>query len=246
MAVELIIGPPNSGRTGAILSRFRAAIARDPVLVVPTLDDAERFEEELTSGGEAVLGATVCTFDRLFALVADATGAASDPAITRVQRRRLAREAVARTTGLRLLAASARRPGFPDALEELITDLQSARIDAETLTARAAEAGEFEREIASLYASYCRIRDELGLADPHTLAAEAVASLRARPDSWGARPVLLYGFDDLTPEQLELVRELASAAPVTVALPWEDREILTAARGELFAELRELRRRERD
>jgi ATP-dependent helicase/DNAse subunit B len=240
MPVELIIGPPNSGRTGAILDGFRAAIARDPVLVVPTLDDAERFEEELTSGGEAVIGATVCTFDRLFGLVANATGATTRPALTQVQRRRLAREAVRRTKGLRVLAASSRRAGFAEALEELITDLQSARVDATTLRDRAQEAGDLEREIASLYSSYCDVRDGLGLADGHTLAGEAIAGLRARPDAWRARPVFLYGFDDLTFEQLELVREIARAAPVSVALPWEDREVLTAARGELFAELRDL------
>jgi ATP-dependent helicase/DNAse subunit B len=240
VAVELIIGPPNSGRTGAILEGFRAAISRDPVLVVPTLDDAERFEQELTSGDTAVLGATVCTFDRLFGLVGSATGAAARPALTEVQRRRLAREAVARADGLRLLAASSRRSGFTAALEDLITDLQAARVDPETLRERAVEAGDYEREIAALYASYCAVRDELGLADAHTLAGEALAALRSRPDSWRGRPVFLYGFDDLTVEQLELVRELAGAAPVSVALPWEDREVLTSARGELFAELREL------
>src|SRR5262249_9452811 len=61
------------------------------------------------------------------------------------------------------------------------------------------------------------------------------------PDSWAARPVLLYGFDDLTKEQLELVLELARSSPVTVALPWEDRDALTAARGALFAQLRDVR-----
>ena len=240
MAVELIIGPPNSGRTGAILDGFRAAIARDPVLVVPTLDDAERFEQELTRGDTAVLGATVCTFDRLFGLVAAATGGSARPALTKVQRRRLAREAASRTDGLRLLAASARRAGFASALEELLSELQSAGIDPETLRERAAEAGAYEGEIAALYASYTALRDELGLADSHSLAAGAIAALRTQPDAWQARPVFLYGFDDLTAEQLELVRGLAATASVSVALPWEDREVLTAARGELFAELREL------
>jgi ATP-dependent helicase/DNAse subunit B len=240
VAVELIIGPPNSGRTGAILDGFRAAIARDPVLVVPTLDDAERFERELTRDGTAVLGATVCTFDRLFGLVASATGGSARPALTKTQRRLLARAAISRTDGLRLLAASARRAGFASALEELLSDLQSARVDPDTLRERAAAAGAYEGEIAALYASYAALRDELGLADTHSLAASAIASLRAQPDAWEARPVFFYGFDDLTVEQLELLGALAAAARVSVALPWEDRKVLTAARGQLFAELREL------
>jgi ATP-dependent helicase/DNAse subunit B len=239
MPLNLIVGPPNSGRTGAVLDEFRDAAASDPVLVVPTVDDVERFEEELTAGGEAVIGATVGTFDQLFALVARATDAAAGPSLSRTQRRRLAREAVSRAE-LRLLSASSRRPGFPAALEELISELEAALVDPETLRERAATAGPYEVEIAALYAAYREIRDELGRHDEHSLAAAATAALRAQPDAWGGRPVLLYGFDDLTLEQLELVHELVPATAVTVALPWEDREVLTQARGALFAELRDI------
>jgi ATP-dependent helicase/DNAse subunit B len=239
MALKLIVGPPNSGRTGATLDGFRASATRDPVLVVPTVDDVERFEEELTRGGEAVIGATVGTFDQLFALVARATDAPAGPAITRVQRLRLAREAASRA-GLRILSTSARRPGFPSALEELVSELQAALVDPVALRKQAAGAGAYELEIASLYEAYLRARDGLGLRDDHSLAAAATAALRAAPDAWGARPVFLYGFDDLTLEQLEMVRELAASTEVTVALPWEDREPLTLARGALFAQLRDI------
>jgi ATP-dependent helicase/DNAse subunit B len=238
MGMTLIIGPPNSGRTGAVLDAFRAVAAQDPVLVVPTVDDVERFEGELTGGGDAVIGASVGTFDRLFALVMRAVDAPAGAPLTRTQRRRLAREAIARTR-LKLLAASASRPGFPAALEELISELQAALVDPATLAERAREAGPYEVEIADLYDAYVEVRKELGREDVHSLAAAAISGLRGNPDAWASRPVLLYGFDDLTAEQLELVRELARAAPVTVALPWEDREVLTQARGALFAELRD-------
>jgi ATP-dependent helicase/DNAse subunit B len=240
MGVRLIVGPPNSGRTGRTLDAFRAAAARDPVLVAPTVDDVERFEQELTREGGVVIGATVGTFDQLFGLVARATDAPVGPAVSRTQRMRLAREAASRAD-LKLLAASSRRPGFATALEELVSELQAALVDPVDLRERAAEAGPYELEIASLYESYLRVRDELGLQDDHSLAAAATAALRERRDAWGARPVSLYGFDDLTQEQLELVRELAASTEVTVALPWEDRESLTLARGALFAELRDLR-----
>jgi ATP-dependent helicase/nuclease subunit B len=239
MSLKLIVGPPNSGRTGAVLDAFRSLAARNPVLVVPTVDDVERFEGELTRDGEAVIGASVGTFDQLFRLVARAVDAPAGPPLSRTQRRRLAREAVERSK-LQLLAASSVRPGFAAALEELIADLQAALVDPATLRARAKDAGPYEAEIAALYDAYVVVRDELARQDSHSLAASTIAGLRANPDSWESRPVLLYGFDDLTFEQLELVRELARAAPVTVALPWEDREVLTHARGALFAELRDI------
>lgn len=239
MSLSVIAGPPNSGRTGAILDGFRAAVNRDPVLVVPTADDVERFEQELTSEGRALLGATVCTIDRLFSIVARALEVPARPTLTAVQRRRLASEAVTRAE-LRLLHASARQPGFPTALEELISELQAAGIDPPTLAARASEAGPYEQELASLYRCFCEARDELGREDAHSLAAAVTAALRSQPDAWGARPVFLYGFDDLTAEQLDLVRELWRACEVTVALPYEDRAVLTEARGALFAQLRDV------
>src|SRR5690349_13762449 len=223
MPLKLIAGPPNSGRTGAVLAAFRAVSARDPVLVVPTVDDVERFEEELTRDGDAITGASVGTFKQLFGLVARATDAPGGTPLSRVQRRRLAREAIAGAE-LRLLAASARRPGFPAALEELASELQAALIDPATLAERAEDAGPYEQEIAALHAAFLEARDRLGRQDEHSLAAAATAGLRSRPDAWGARPVFLYGFDDLTREQLELVHELASTSPVTVALPWQDSE----------------------
>jgi ATP-dependent helicase/nuclease subunit B len=239
MALKLIVGPPNSGRTGAVLDGFRAMSGNDPVLVVPTVDDVERFEEELTRDGDAVIGATVGTFDELFALVARSTDAQAGPAISRTQRMRLAREAGSRAE-VRILAASSRRPGFPAALEELVSELQAALVDPVAMREQAAAAGPYELEVASLYESYLRVRDELGLADDHSRAGAATSALRARPEAWESRPVFLYGFDDLTVEQLELVRELAAHTQVTAALPWEDRESLTLARGALFAQLRDI------
>ena len=238
MGVKLIVGPPNSGRTGKTLAAFKSAAPRDPVLVVPTVDDVERFEEELTRDGQVVIGAAVGTFDQLFGLVARATDAPAGPAVSRTQRLRLTREATERAE-LRILAASSRRPGFPAALDELVSELQAALVDPVSLQERAAEAGTYELEIATLYESYLTLRDELALHDDHSLAAAATSALRRRPEVWGRRPVFLYGFDDLTIEQLELVRELSMSTDVTVALPWEDRESLTEARGALFAELRD-------
>ena len=123
-----------------------------------------------TRDGEVVIGATVGTFDQLFAMVARATDAPAGPAVSRTQRLRLARETAARAE-LGILATSSRRPGFPAALDELVSELQAALVDPVSLRERAAEAGSYELEIATLYESYLALRDELGLHDDHSLAA---------------------------------------------------------------------------
>ena len=84
----------------------------------------------------------------------------------------------------------------------------------------------------------CAGRDAAGRDDAHSSLRKVAISLRERPQAWGSRPVLLYGFDDLTEEQLELVAALTGACQVTVAVNYEDREAL-APRAALLARLRD-------
>ena len=55
MPLSLIVGPPNSGRAGEAQARFLAGLAEDPLLVVPTADDAARFERELCGEGKSLI-----------------------------------------------------------------------------------------------------------------------------------------------------------------------------------------------
>ena len=238
MPLNLIAGPPNSGRTGAVLDAFRASLHREPVLVVPTLDDSDRFERELCAGLGGVIGGSVGTFSQLFEQVLTAVGGSSPPVLTPVQRVRVAREGAARAE-LVLLARSRDRQGFAPALASLIDELQAVGLEPRDFAERADAAGEYERELAGLFTAYAEVRDELGRGDQHTLARSAIAGLRSAGDAWQGRPVFLYGFDDLTGEQLNLVAELSRVTEVTVALTYEDREVL-AARARLREQLREL------
>src|SRR5436190_2978926 len=237
MSLSLIVGPPNSGRAGEIEARFEEALEHDPVLVVPTLDDVDRFERELCGDGRALVGGTIATFRRLADEVAVSTGAELRPLLSAAQRLALIRATI-RETDLRLLRGSAALPGFAPALERLIGELQRGALEPGEMARAAAELddGDYEQELARLYASYVRLREATGRDDVHSAASRAVASLRSRPDAWGGRPVLLYGFDDLTEEQLDLVAALAAACEVTVAVNYAEREAL-AARAELMTRL---------
>ena len=237
MPISVIYGPPNSGRAGAIRARLGESLDREPVLVVPTADDAARFERELVSDCGALLGAAIQTFHRLTDEIAAATGAPVRPLLAETQRLALVRS-VARDAELRILAASRRQPGFAPALDRLLSELQAALVAPEDLAAAARELddGEYEAELAGLYAVYRERREGAGRDDAHSAAATVASSLRERPDSWGARPVLVYGFDDLTEEQLDLLSALGTAAEVTVAVNYEDNDAL-AARAGLLARL---------
>jgi ATP-dependent helicase/DNAse subunit B len=222
VALKLIHGPPNSGRAGRIRRGLIAVLNRDPVLVVPTLDDVYSFERELCADG-AVLGADVMTFGGLFGAVATAGGAPPGAVLTPAQRLgAVAAAAAERGPRMGPLRGSVRHPGFPLALERLFDELQGAGLEPADVEAAAGtlEGSAYLGDLATLFSGYARVRDGLGTVDTHGVAREAIGLLRGEERFW-RRPVFLYGLDDLTRNQLDLIRALASVVNVTVALPYE-------------------------
>lgn len=247
MSLELVTGPANAEKAGAVLDRTRAlaAAGADPILVVPTRPDALAFRRELADGG-LVFGVRVETFSGLsreLAARAGRPGAGASPIVCA----RVAEAAIA-ATRLEALAASAATPGFATAFAGLCAELAEARIgpglwytalrawgEAEPLRAAYAE------ELAALYGAYRDRIDRAG-GDPATRAYELHDALRLDPGAWGGNAVHFYGFDDFTAPELDAVRTLALiGADVVVSLPYEDgREDVYRARGRTLAELLEL------
>jgi len=239
--LKLIHGPPNSGRAGVVRRRFVAALDRDPVLVVPNVDDVFAFERELCEEG-AVLGGAAMTFGALFRTVATAGGVPPGAELSPAQRLRMIAVAVAeRLPRLGPLRRSASRPGFPRAFALLLDELQAAAVEPAAVEASAAtlEGSAYLSDIAALYGGYEEARRRSGRVDAHGIAREAIALLHRDPSFWGERPLFLYGLDDLTPNQFELVAALAAQTEVTVALPFEPGNEALAARARLLGELRE-------
>ncbi len=241
MPLNLIVGPPNSGRAGLLRRRFAAALERDPILVLPTLDDVFAFERELCESG-AVLGGSAMTFGALFRTVATAGGAPPGAELSAAQRLRAVSVAIESRAGrLGPLRRSAERPGFPRAFERLLDELQAAGVEPAAVEASAAtlEGSAYLGDIAALHAGYAEVRERAGLLDSHGIARRAIELLRGDAGFWAERPVFLYGLDDLTPNQFELVRALAATCEVTVALTYEPGNAALEARARLLRQLRE-------
>lgn len=241
MPLRLIHGPPNSGRAGLIRRAFAESRDRDPILAVPTVDDVFWFERELCAGG-GVLGGSAMTFGALFRTVATAAGSPPGAELSPAQRLRAVALAIERSRGrLGPLHRSAARPRFARALERLVDELQAAGVEPEAVEASAAtlEGSAYLSDIATLYAGYEEVRRRSGRDDAHGIARAAIAQLRRDASFWGERPVFLYGFDDLTENQFELLAALAGVTEVTVALPYEEGNRALEARGRLLARLRD-------
>ena len=212
---DLIVGPPNTGRAGEIraASPRRSTATRCSSCRRATTSTASsassaarrrRWSAARSAPSGALRGRRARRPDRRAAPRADADRSA------------LARPR-ARSRGRAARAARARRasPGFAPAIERAD---RGAAVRGGWIRGRSSGAPpsgrrrEYERELGG---ALPRLRRAARRRRPRRHArrgAAAIAALRARPDAWGGRPVLLYGFDDLTAEQLELVAALAAAA----------------------------------
>lgn len=241
MPLKLIHGPLNSGRRGLFLRRFGAALDRDPVLVVPNVDDVFDFEREICAAG-ATLGGSVTTFGGLFREIATAGGSPPGRELSAAQRLRAVAVGIAEhRRQLGPLRRSALRPGFALAFERLLGELQAAGLDPAQLGAGAEtlESSAYLADLATLAGGYAQVRERLGRNDSHQIAREAISLLRRSGDFWKGRPLFLYGLDDLTRNQLELIEALAPVADVTMALTCEQGREALAARAGLLQKLRD-------
>jgi PD-(D/E)XK nuclease superfamily len=222
MSLTLVTGPANAAKAGYVLERLRAVLHLEPLLVVPTAADVSHYGQELAAGG-VVFGAQVLTFERLVREIGRVAGVSARP-LGRVARDRVVRAAIA-DAHLRRLASSAAAPGFAAAAGALFAELQRSLVEPARFTRalRAWGGSPYADELAALYSAYRRRLEALGRPDREGAAWAALDALRADPARWGRRPVFLYGFDELTPAQLDAVDTLArlAGAEVCVALPYE-------------------------
>lgn len=242
--LTLVTGPANAEKAKVVLDGYRAALRRgaEPILVVPRLDDVERYRTELARSG-VVFGANVVRFAWLVQECARRVGVRGRP-LGPLARERVA-AAVVKAAPLHALARSARTRGFTLELLRLVDELEELRVTPQRLTQalRAWAAGDPARaayadEVASLYAGYRRRLERLGRLDTRLYEAAALDALRENPAAWGATPVFFYGFDDLQPLQREAVETLArTGAPVVLSLAYEPGRMAFAGRATAFAEL---------
>ena len=107
MTLELVTGPANAEKAGHVLDAVRQAVAagREPLLVVPTLEDVRAYRDELAGEG-VVFGLRVEVFRGLEEEIARRGRARGRVASDAVRRRVAA--AAAERVALRELAAATR------------------------------------------------------------------------------------------------------------------------------------------
>src|SRR5437588_5926658 len=234
MPLTLLTGPANAGKARALLDAVRRDMARgaEPLLIVPTREDVERYRRELAASSVA-LGVSVRRFDELIEEIV-ARAHTGGEVLGEFARER-ALEAIASRE-----ASQAAAPGYARELRALIDELRERRVSGARLRRAAAKAGlarhalRASQEVEEYEALLSRIRR----ADAGARAAAALDALRRSPWLWGTTPVHLYGFDDLTRLQLDVVQTLGTIvdAQVSVSLTFEPGRAAFASRAATFHE----------
>ena len=209
MPLALLVGPANAGKVSRLLDRYLENLDREPFLVVPNRAEVDRVERDLLARRPALLGGDIGTFDDLFRTIAQG-GSERQKVATDAQRALVLRRALAGAS-LNGLGSSARFSGFGDALLGAISELESSFVDP----------GDLEGDLAVLFTAYLGELEQLRLVDRDRDRAYAVERVETELEAWDGRPVLAYGFEDLTGAQWALLRALAGRAEVHVSLPYE-------------------------
>ena len=193
-----------------------------PVFVVPSAPDSEVLERALAERQGVLLGGLVLTFDELAGRILERTGGAPEPPSDVVRGLLLRRLAARAPQGV--LGRSARFAGFAAALGRFTDECSAVGITPseleQALTAAGGgsdEAGELARLVAAWREA---LAGERALDRPARLAEAARRAARSLA-AWGGEPLFVYGFEELTRAQSELVSAIAARADVDCSLPFE-------------------------
>ncbi|MBA3717010.1 MAG: PD-(D/E)XK nuclease family protein [Actinobacteria bacterium] len=210
MPLTLLAGPANSGKVATLLDRYLASIDQDPVLIVPNRPDVDRIERDLLERSPVLLGGSIGTFADLFEQLARADGGAR-PVASDSQRALVVRRVLAQAR-LNGLGPSARFQGFSEALVHTLGELEAGLLEPADLD---------DEDLAALYTAYRGELERLGLWDRDYERRHAASRVAGELGAWDGRPVLAYGFEDLTGAEWALLEALSARSELTVSLPYE-------------------------
>ncbi len=234
--VVLLTGPAGSGKTTAVLEGFSAGDGHlnesTSMLLVPNRLAADDLRQRflMRSDGGVVVSPELLTFNDLAHRILQSTPDASvTTSLSPIRRRVLLRailEEHAAAGDLRQLGPLRTSPGLLPAIEAAIAELKRAAIPPDDL-ARAATAGPLDHDLLVIYRRFQEALHEERLTDVEGrmwLARDALATANGGcPVFAGVRWLLVDGFTEFTPTQLDMLAAASAAVPrVLITLPHQD------------------------
>ncbi len=212
-SLTLLLAPAAAGKTRAALDALRASRRGRALLLVPDRRQRRQLKARLT--GVPRVG--VHQFDSLTRMllrragieVADLSGTLHTLLLRRVLRELDAAGAV--PTFARVI----HKPGFVANIGMLIAEAQDAGVTPQHLAAAAVTP--YDAELGAIYAAYTRELERRGLADIARRLELARTALQHNPQLLaGVELLVVDGFDQFTPLQLQLLAEMTRYVEQTI------------------------------
>ena len=206
---------------GELLERMGKSPARRRLLIVPEQYSHETERAMCSAlGGGAALTCEVLSFTRLAGRLTDAAGGGAAPMLDAGGRMLLMYAALRKVSdALTTYRAPSRKPAFLTGLLATVDECRSYRVEPEALVRAGEELGGRQgdklRDLGLICATY-RTMEEAGAADPRGRLDRLARQLH--DTGWGAGMAFyVYGFTDFTPQEEQVLSELARQGELTVA-----------------------------
>jgi len=222
MTAYLFIAPAAHGKTQYTISKIQDVLTAEPLtpvtVILPNQTRVAEFRRRLAAVGGA-MGGNLVTFHTLYAEILARAGQPRPRLLDPVQVR-LLRAIVDRLCQggqLHHYAPLRAKPGFVTALRAIIEELKRARIEPGDFSSAVAGMGASLEEIAAVYGAYQEWLLQQDWADPEGQGWLAALALAADPKlESGLSLLVVNGFDEFNPTQLEVLTLLAQRAAQTL------------------------------
>lgn len=222
MPTYLFLAPAGQGKTHYCITRIQEVRTEAPLapiwVILPNQAQVVAFRRRLAEEGGA-LGVQLGTFHAFYAEILAQAGQPTPRLLDPVQHR-LLRSIVDRLCEdgrLRHYAPLRDKPGFVRLLRTLVRELKRARVRRDDFATAVADGEERLTELAAIYAEYQDWLVQTGWMDAEGQGWLAALSLEDNPDlGCDLRLLIVDGFDEFNPTQLEVLRLLADRAAETI------------------------------
>ncbi len=206
----------------ALLERMKQSQAERCVLLVP---DQYSHESEYAMcevlGNRASRRCEVLSFTRLARRLTDLCGGGAEQVLDAGGKMLLLYAALRETApNLKFYKTPSRKPAFLNSLMATIDECGNYGVSPKVLidqgTLQGSSQGDKWQDIGQIYAAYLALCETNG-ADPHYTMDRLLTQLKA--EQWASgKDIYLHAFTDFTPQQEQIVAELACQGQVTLAL----------------------------